>query len=65
MGPKRIFIGKSTFLEETAMSQPDTVALTGDHGLGTVRTMPQFRSHITQGALTDAQRRRSSTRPGS
>jgi hypothetical protein len=39
------------------MSQPDTVALTADHGLGTVRTMPQFRSHIAQGPLSDAQRR--------
>ena len=39
------------------MSHPDTVALTGDHGLGTVRTMPQFRTHIAQGPLTDAQRR--------
>ena len=26
------------------MSHPDTVALTADHGLGTVRTMPQFRT---------------------
>lgn len=39
------------------MSHPDTVALTADHGLGTVRTMPQFRDHIGQGPLTDAQRR--------
>jgi hypothetical protein len=39
------------------MSHPDTVVLTGDHGLGTVRTMPQFRAHIAQGSLTDAQRR--------
>ena len=39
------------------MSHPDTVVLTGDHGLGTVRTMPQFRTHIAQGSLTDAQRR--------
>ena len=39
------------------MSHPDTVALTADHDLGTVRTMPQFRSHIAQGPLTDAQRR--------
>ena len=39
------------------MSHPDTVALTADHGLGTVRTMPQFRTHIEQGPLTDAQRR--------
>ena len=39
------------------MSHPDTVVLTADHGLGTVRTMPQFRSHIAQGPLTDAQRR--------
>ena len=40
------------------MSHPDTVALTADHGLGTVRTMPQFRTHIEQGPLSDAQRRR-------
>jgi hypothetical protein len=39
------------------MAHPDTVALTADHDLGTVRTMPQFRSHIAQGPLTDAQRR--------
>jgi hypothetical protein len=39
------------------MSRPDTVALTADHGLGTVRTMPQFRTHIEQGPLSDAQRR--------
>ena len=39
------------------MSHPDTVALTTDHGLGTVRTMPQFRSHIAQGPLSNAQRR--------
>ena len=39
------------------MPKPDTVDLTADHGLGTVRTMPQFRGHITQGPLTDAQRR--------
>ncbi len=39
------------------MSHPDTVALTKDHGLGTVRTMPQFRTHIAQGPLSDAQRR--------
>ena len=39
------------------MSHPDTVALTEDHGLGTVRTMPQFRTHIAQGPLSDAQRR--------
>ncbi len=39
------------------MSHPDTIVLTGDHGLGTVRTMPQFRTHIAQGPLTDAQRR--------
>ena len=39
------------------MSHPDTVALTKDHGLGTVRTMPQFRDHISQGPLSDAQRR--------
>ena len=38
------------------MSHPDTIVLTPDHGLGTVRTMPQFRSHISQGPLTDAQR---------
>lgn len=38
------------------MSHPDIVVLTGDHGLGTVRTMPQFRSHIAQGSLTDTQR---------
>src|SRR4051794_30738815 len=42
--------------EESTMSAPDSLALTGDHGLGTVRTMPQFRSHIEQGPLTDAQR---------
>ncbi len=35
----------------------DTVTLTADHGLGTVRTMPQFRDHVAQGPLTDAQRR--------
>ena len=39
------------------MSHPDTVVLTADNDLGTVRTMPQFRSHIAQGPLTDAQRR--------
>ena len=39
------------------MAHPDTVVLTEDHGLGTVRTMPQFRSHVAQGPLTDAQRR--------
>jgi len=39
------------------MPKPDTVALTADHGLGTVRTMPQFRDHVAQGPLTDAQRR--------
>ena len=39
------------------MSHPDTVALTKGHGLGTVRTMPQFRTHIAQGPLNDAQRR--------
>ena len=39
------------------MTHPDTVALTADHGLGTVRTMPQFRTHIEQGLLSDAQRR--------
>ena len=39
------------------MSHPDTVVLTADSDLGTVRTMPQFRSHIAQGPLTDAQRR--------
>ncbi|WP_433003787.1 S41 family peptidase [Kribbella sp. CA-294648] len=39
------------------MSHPDTVVLTADHDLGTVRTMPQFRRHIAQGPLTDAQRR--------
>ena len=39
------------------MSHPATIVLTGDHGLGTVRTMPQFRSHISQGPLTEAQRR--------
>ena len=39
------------------MSHPDTVVLTGDHNLGTIRTMPQFRSYIAQGPLTDAQRR--------
>jgi hypothetical protein len=39
------------------MSHPDAVVLTADHDLGTVRTMPQFRSHIAQGPLTDAQRR--------
>jgi C-terminal processing protease CtpA/Prc len=39
------------------MPTPDTVTLTADHGLGTVRTMPQFRAHIAQGPLTDAQRR--------
>ena len=38
------------------MTHPDTVVLTADHGLGTVRTMPEFRSHISQGPLTDAQR---------
>jgi hypothetical protein len=39
------------------MSHPDTIVLTGDHGLGTVRTMPQFRTHIGQGPLTEAHRR--------
>ncbi len=39
------------------MSHPDTITLTTDHGLGTVRTMPQFRDHIAQGPLTDGQRR--------
>jgi peptidase S41-like protein len=39
------------------MSHPNTVVLTADHDLGTVRTMPQFRGHIAKGPLTDAQRR--------
>lgn len=39
------------------MTTPDTLALTRDHGLGTVRTMPQFRDQIAHGPLTDAQRR--------
>ena len=39
------------------MAHPDTIDLTRGHQLGTVRTMPQFRSHIAQGPLTDAQRR--------
>jgi hypothetical protein len=57
-GVPRIFTREGPFLlEESTMSHPDTVVLTGDHGLGTVRTMPQFRSHIAQGSLTDAQRR--------
>jgi len=57
-GVQRIFTKEGPFLlEESTMSHPDTVVLTGDHGLGTVRTMPQFRSHIAQGSLTDAQRR--------
>ncbi len=40
------------------MPKPDTVVLTTDHDLGTVRTMPQFRDHVAQGTLTAAQRRR-------
>ncbi|GAA3585561.1 hypothetical protein GCM10022235_65040 [Kribbella ginsengisoli] len=39
------------------MAQPDSVVLSADHGLGTVRTMPQFRGHIARGPLSDAQRR--------
>ncbi len=39
------------------MPKPATIALTADHGLGTVRTMPQFRDHVAQGPLTHAQRR--------
>ncbi|MFL6151750.1 MAG: S41 family peptidase [Ornithinibacter sp.] len=39
------------------MSHPETVVLTADNQLGTVRTMPQFRSHIAQDPLTDSQRR--------
>jgi len=39
------------------MSHPYTVVHSADNDLGTVRTMPQFRSHIAQGPLTDAQRR--------
>ncbi len=39
------------------MPQPDTVTLTPDHGLGTVRTMPDFREHVSQSPLTEAQRR--------
>lgn len=39
------------------MPHPDTVALSPDHGLGTVRTMPQFRDHVALSPLTDAQRR--------
>ena len=39
------------------MSHLETVVLSADNDLGTVRTMPQFRSHIAQGPLTDAQRR--------
>ncbi|MFI5707049.1 S41 family peptidase [Kribbella sp. NPDC051620] len=39
------------------MAQPDSVVLSADHGLGTVRTMPQFRSQIARGPLSDAQRR--------
>lgn len=35
----------------------DTVELTVDHGLGVVRTMPDFRSHIAQDALTETERR--------
>jgi hypothetical protein len=38
------------------MSHPDSVVLTGDHGLGVVRTMPEFRSHIEQSPLTRAER---------
>ena len=39
------------------MSHPETIVLTAENDLGTVRTMPQFRSHIAQGPLTDSQRR--------
>jgi peptidase S41-like protein len=38
------------------MSHPNTVALAEDHDLGTVRTMPQFRSHIALGPLTADER---------
>lgn len=38
------------------MSQPDSVALSGNHDLGVVRTMPQFRTHIEQSPLTRAER---------
>lgn len=34
----------------------ETVELSGDHGLGVVRTMPQFRDHIDDDPLTDAER---------
>lgn len=39
------------------MSHPPTVTLTTDHGLGAVRTMPQFRDHIAASPLTENQRR--------
>ena len=38
------------------MSHPDTLHLTDNHGLGTVRTMPQFRAHVAGNPLTPAQR---------
>ncbi|MGH3116613.1 MAG: S41 family peptidase, partial [Gaiellales bacterium] len=34
----------------------ETVELSGDHGLGVVRTMPQFRDHIDDDPLTKAER---------
>lgn len=34
----------------------ETVELSGDHGLGVVRTMPQFRDHIDDDPLTQAER---------
>ena len=37
------------------MAKGDAVGLGRGHGLGVVRTMPEFREHIEQGALTQAQ----------
>jgi hypothetical protein len=39
------------------MPHPDTVTLSDGHDLGTVRTMPAFRTHVAQGPLTEAQLR--------
>ncbi len=38
------------------MTHPQTVELAADHGLGVVRTMPDFRKHIALGPLSENQR---------
>jgi Peptidase family S41 len=52
-GIGRLLTGKTPPKE---LTMPETVELTGDHGLGVVRTMPQFRSHIAEDPLTEAER---------